>query len=40
MKNRMFGGIGAMALIEGDRQIPGKIDRATGRIQSANLSDP
>jgi hypothetical protein len=27
-------------LVEDDRQIPGKIDRATGRIQSGNLSDP
>ena len=27
-------------LIEDDRQIPGKIDRATGRFQSADLSDP
>jgi len=38
MKNRMFGGIGAMALVEDDLQIPGTIDRATGRIQSADLS--
>lgn len=27
-------------LVEDDRQIPGKLDRATGRIQSAELSDP
>jgi hypothetical protein len=27
-------------LVEDDRQIPGKIDRATGRIQSGDLSDP
>jgi len=27
-------------LVEDDRQIPGTIDRATGRIQSGDLSDP
>jgi hypothetical protein len=27
-------------LIEDNRQIPGKIDRATGQVQSADLSDP
>lgn len=27
-------------LVEGDRQVPGKIDRATGRIQAGELSDP
>lgn len=27
-------------LVEDDRQIPGKIDRATGQIQSDDLSDP
>jgi hypothetical protein len=29
-----------MLLVEGDRQIPGKIDRATGQIQTGDLSDP
>jgi len=29
-----------MLLIEGDRQIPGKIDGASGQIQTGELSDP
>ena len=29
-----------MLLVEDDRQIPGKIDRATGQIQTGELADP
>ena len=35
----MAGRVGTL-LVEDDRQIPGKIDRATGQIQSDDLSDP
>jgi hypothetical protein len=30
----------AMLLIESDRELPGRIDRATGRIKAAHLGDP
>ncbi|MDQ3776773.1 MAG: hypothetical protein M3461_21710 [Pseudomonadota bacterium] len=35
----MAGRVGTL-LVENDRQIPGKIDRATGQIQTGELSDP